>query len=139
MFYFRPWVMAAIAALALGGCATSRVDQLHRRADEVKAELMSEQRKALALSATERSQRLDHLSSLRATLSAANVGLGAVPHLVEPGKRDIAYDVLEEVYDTIEWNIPLGPGDMLRPLPSEFSGGTLNLDNVRRGGPGIAR
>lgn len=120
---------ATLAGLMLlGGCAASRVDQLHRKADRVEASLKGEQRRILSLDTADRAQRLDHLSSLRATLSAANVGLGAVPHLVEPSQRDVAYDVLEEVYDTIEWNIPLGPGDRQRPLPSRFSNGVLKLN-----------
>ncbi len=129
MIHLRFLAALVLAGLmVLGGCAASRVDQLHRKADRVEASLKGEQRRVLALTSADRAQRLDHLNSLRTTLSAANVGLGAVPHLVEPDKRDVAYDVLEEVYDTIEWNIPLGPGDPQRPLPSRFSNGVLKLN-----------
>lgn len=124
----RMIVAAAVLAASGAGCATSRVDQLHRKADRVEAELKSEQKKVLAMSPGDRAARLDRLTQLRATLSAANIGLGSVPHLVEPGKRDLAYDVLDEVYNTIEWNIPLGPGDPQRPLPAQFSGGVLKLN-----------
>lgn len=122
------WAAASAVSLAvLAGCTMSRVEQLERKSDRVAASLKSEQTRVLALNAADRTQRLDHLNMLRATLSAANVGLGAVPHFTQPAERDIAYDVIEEVYDTIEWNIPLGPGDPQRPLPSQFSGGVLKL------------
>jgi hypothetical protein len=51
-----------------------------------------------------------------------------VPHTVPADKRDIAYDVLDEAYDTIQWNIPLGPRDQKRVLPRGFENGTLKLD-----------
>jgi hypothetical protein len=41
--------------------------------------------------------------------------------------RDLALDVMDEVYDTIDWNIPLGPDDPKRPYPAQWSGNTLKL------------
>lgn len=121
---------APIVALALlSGCAVTREQQLARKAEKVESSLKTEQRRLLALdaAAAERQWRLEHLSSLRYTLSAANVARGAVPYIVEEPQRPMAWDVLDEVYGTIDWNIPLGPGDPKRPLPSQFSGGKLNL------------
>lgn len=121
-------VVALAGLLSLAACAMSRVDQLHNKADKVESSLKKEQSRVLALNSADRSARLDHLNSLRATLSAANVGLGAVPHLIEPAQRDVAYDVIEEVYDTIDWNIPLGPTETKRALPLQFNNGKLNLN-----------
>lgn len=124
-------VVAALLALAPApGCATSRLDQLHRKADRVGASLKKEQTRVLTLNTADRADRLDHLNGLRAALSAANVGLGAAPHVVDADKLDVAYDVIEEVYDTIEWNIPLGPSDAKRALPAQFSNGVLNLNAI---------
>jgi hypothetical protein len=121
-------VLVAIACLVLVGCATGRLAKLERKADRVESALLREQRKVVASAETNRQARLDHLTQLRATLSAANVGRGIVPHAIPPEQRDVAYDVLDEVYDTIEWNIPLGPGDaQMRALPSQFQGGVLRL------------
>ena len=61
--------------------------------------------------ANDRQQRLDYLSQLRTTLSAANIGLSTVRYVVPADKQPIAYDVIQEVYGTIKWNIPLGPSD----------------------------
>lgn len=119
-----------ITVLMLTGCATSRIDQLHRKADKVESNLKAEQKRVLAMNAADQSARLDHLTGLRATLSAANVGLGAVPHLVDVSQRDVAYDVIEEVYDTIDWNIPMGPSDAKRALPAQFQSGVLRLDQL---------
>ncbi|MBL8745614.1 MAG: hypothetical protein JNK58_04565 [Phycisphaerae bacterium] len=117
-------------ALALGGCAFTRHDQLRQQSTRVETRLKKEQSRVLSLARedAERAARLDHLTELRWTLSAANIGLAAVPRLVPIDKRDLAYDVLEETYDTIDWNIPLGPADHARPLPARFNAGTLNLD-----------
>lgn len=123
-------VLQLLAAGGMGGCALSRHDQLKSRARAVEKGLRSEQRRVLAMEETEadRAARLDNLRELRGYLSAANIGLGTVPHFIAEERRDIAYDVLEEAYDTIEWNIPLGPADQRRPLPAQFSGGVLRLD-----------
>lgn len=123
-------LLPLLLALSLAGCAFTRYDQLERKSDRVESSLKKEQSRVLKLSPddAERSARLDHLSQLRLTLSAANIGLGAVPRVIPEDKRDIAYDVLEEAYDTIDWNIPLGPGDSKRSLPNRFGGGVLKLD-----------
>lgn len=122
-------VLIASAPL-VAGCALTRHDQLERQSDRVEATLKKEQSRVLRLeeSHAERAPRLEHLTQLRWTLSAANIGLAAVPRLIAEPQRDLAYDVLEETYDTIDWNIPLGPGDAKRSLPSRFSNGVLKLD-----------
>jgi hypothetical protein len=119
------------AALTIAGCATSRLDQLRDKADRVESHLLKERDRIARLPSgdPERSPRLDHLTTLRTTLSAANIGLGTVPHFVPHDKRDLAYDVIDEAYDTIDWNIPLGPNDPKKPLPFRFQNGTLNLDS----------
>jgi hypothetical protein len=112
----------------LTGCA-SRYDQLRTKSGRVESALVAERTKVSATDATDRSARLSHLSDLRATLSAANVGLGATRYIPKE-QREVAYDILDEVYGTIEWNIPLGPTDKKKSLPSSFSpDGTLRLIN----------
>lgn len=120
-----------IGVSLLGGCALTRHDQLARKSDRVEGNLKKEQRRVLAMAPAEpeRSPRLDHLQSLRYTLSAANIALASVKYAVPEAERGLAYDVLEEAYDTIDWNIPLGPNDAKRSLPARFSGGALRLDD----------
>lgn len=120
--------LALAATLLLTGCA-SRYDQLRAKSGRVEAALVAERTKVSAAAPSDSSARLSHLSDLRATLSAANVGLGATRY-IPTEQREVAYDILDEVYGTIEWNIPLGPGDKKKPLPSNFSpDGTLRLTN----------
>ncbi len=122
---------ACSLVVALAGCATSRYDQLLSKAGRVESDLKKEQKKVLALEASDpaRASKLDHLTSLRAQLSAANVGLSTVRHALPDDKKDIGYDVLDQVYDTIDWNIPLGPNDKgLKAMPRSFSSGVLRLD-----------
>ena len=106
----------------------------------VGANLRAEQHVALSNSATtaeERQQRLEHLTSLRYVLSSANIALGTVPRVVDRAQRPLVYDVLEEVYSTIDWNIPLGAGDAMRPLPMGFAPATgLDLSVVEGVAPG---
>jgi hypothetical protein len=112
----------------LTGCA-SRYDQLRAKSDRVESALVAERDRQSASDATDRDARLSHLSKLRATLSAANVGLNTTRYIPKE-QREVAYDILDEVYGTIEWNIPLGPSDNKKPLPSNFnSDGTLRLAN----------
>lgn len=128
--------LAALGVLAtlLAGCATSRYDQLRSRSEKVEKKLMAEQALAVSLPQGDivRSQRMDHLTQLKYTLSAANVGLGTVRHALPEEQRDLGYDVMEEVYSTIEWNIPLGTNEPQKPLPTEFSNGVLNLGMQKR-------
>ena len=121
------------AALVCAGCATSHLDQLHSKAGRIEASLRREQAKVLegGYAAESRQQRLDHLTELRASLSAANVGLGAVRFLPEED-RESGYDVLDEVYGTIEWNIPLSPSETPRKFPPQFTGGQLRLQESVR-------
>lgn len=126
-------LLASLAMASLTGCAVSRVDQLRAKAGKVSDELSAEQRRVLAMPASlERDQRLDRLTGLKAALSAANISLGAVPHVVAPPQRDVAYDVLQEAYETIRWNIPLDPSQPQRPMPAGFQGGTLQLEQQPR-------
>jgi hypothetical protein len=128
--------VVAVACLALlpllGGCALSRYDQLQRKSDKVESALKSEQRRVLDLSADfNRQVRLDHLSDLRLSLSATDIGLSTVKYAVPAEEQNLAYDVIEQVYDTIDWNIPLGPDQAKRPMPAQFTNGRLNLSNLR--------
>ena len=119
------WKLLPVLAFVslLTGCAMSRADKLEAKSERVEKALLTEQRRIIETQDAERQARLDHLTQLRALLSAANISLGVVPH-----KRDIAYDVLDEAYDTIQWNIPLGPRDQKRGLPRGFENGMLKLD-----------
>jgi len=123
-------VVVVAVALAMTACATSREMALRRKADRVETQLKTEQKRVLSLPAEDatRPARLTHLDELRTTLSAANVALGTVSDYVPSAYRGTAYDVLDEVYGTIEWNIPLGPTDLRRPLPRQFQGGVLRLN-----------
>lgn len=125
--------VAALTALPLlGGCALSRYDQLQRKSDKVESALKSEQKRVLNLSADpSRQARLDHLSDLRLTLSATDIGLSTVKYAIPADEQTLAYDVIEQVYDTIDWNIPLGPEQAKRPMPAQFTNGRLNLSNLR--------
>ena len=136
----RTWAApraARIAALLAGlmlclastGCTLTRQQQLEARSETVNGKLMAERTRALALPASdaERPARIDHLTTLKLTLSAANVALGSVPRVVPEEQRPLAYDILQEVYGTIDWNIPLGPGDTKKPLPAGWAGNALQL------------
>lgn len=120
---------ALVGLLLLTGCAATREMSLKARADAVESSLRKEQQRVLALPATDatRSARLDHLTNLRQTLSSVNVARGAVRDGVPSQFKGIAYDAIEEAYSTIEWNIPLGPGDAKRTMPSQWTGSTMNF------------
>jgi hypothetical protein len=122
-------LLLAVSIIFSTGCAMSREQQLARKADVVESSLKAEQRRVLKLPPLDpqRDSRLSHLTTLRTTLSAANIARGSVAHFLPPEQRPTAYDVLDEAYDTIEWNIPLGPGERLRPMPAGFANGTLNI------------
>lgn len=133
------WLFAIAAATLLCGCAMSRQAQLERRADRLEDDLKSAQAKALATTPPDRT-KLDHLTSIRSQLSLANVARGAVPYTVPEDQQPIAWDILDEVYGTPEWNLPL-PASQARPLPAGFAGGKLNLQaapDPRLKPPGIA-
>lgn len=121
-----------MTAIALGvvGCSVSREAMLRQKSERVDSELRAEQSRVLRLPTEDgaRAARLSHLNELHTTLSAANVALGTVSDYVPSRYRGTAYDVLDEVYGTIEWNIPLGPTDVARPLPRQFQGGVLKFD-----------
>ncbi|MBZ0171399.1 MAG: hypothetical protein K8E66_03375 [Phycisphaerales bacterium] len=127
----------ALVTLLITGCTTSRYGQLRGRSREVGRALNQEREAALGLPAGSPSarSRLDHLTSMRLSLSAVNMALSAVRHLVEPEIRPVAYDTIEEAYDTIEWNIPLGPGEPTRSLPAAFRGGRFDVDQLTEPAP----
>lgn len=124
------WLMVVGALAWLPACASSREMQLRRKADRVETQLRAEQKRVLAMPGEDaaRGARLAHLDELRTSLSAANVALGTVSDYVPSTYRGTAYDVLDEVYGTIEWNIPLGPGQAKRAMPRQFQGGALRFD-----------
>jgi hypothetical protein len=122
-------LVASLATLILGGCAVSRHDQVKAHSRRAESQLLAERDRVLAGERDQRDAWLDHLSTLRVSLSAANVALGSVPWAFPADKRPAAYDVLDEVYSTIEWNVPLGPGKgQPRPLPTQFQNNVLRLD-----------
>jgi hypothetical protein len=125
--FTRPAILAAVL-IPLAGCAVSREDQLRRTADRLESKLGAEQARVLALPPTdaERAARLDNLTGLRSTLSGAKISVGAVSGFVPEQYRGMAYDTIDEVFSTIDWNIPLGPGDQKRGLPNAFSASGLN-------------
>lgn len=117
------------AVTMLGGCAMSREDRLRDRADKIEDKLIDERDRVVALPAADpdRAPRLSNLNSLKTSLSAVNIGLGSAKYLPE-NRRDVAYDIIEEAYSTIEWNIPLKAGDAgRRPMPEGFVNGKLDL------------
>ncbi len=124
----RNIILACVLAVGLGGCAVTREQQLRAKSDRIADALTKERETVLkaAPTSTQRPGRLSYLNTLRTTLSAVNIGLGSARYLPE-ADRDMAYDVLDEAYATIEWNIPLGPDDQQKPMPAQFSGGVLKL------------
>jgi hypothetical protein len=125
-----PIVMIAAASM-LAGCSKSRLEMVRDKADSVESSLKSEQKRVLKLGPqdTTRRARLEHLNEMQYSLRAANIGLAAIPWMPFNSEqdRDLALDVMDEVYDTIDWNIPLGPDDPKRPYPAQWSGNTLKL------------
>ncbi|MDX2146970.1 MAG: hypothetical protein SFZ23_05560 [Planctomycetota bacterium] len=118
--------------LAGGGCV-SRADQLRARGREVEAALIAERDRVLqapTIQAAERDARLDQLTRYRGTLSAANVAVGAIANIPTSTLREPAYDAVEELYSTIMWNIPLGPGEKIRDLPLGFRSGQFNVNEL---------
>lgn len=132
-------LLAALVAVAwlLGGCAMSREQQLRAKSRAVEAELNEERARVLKSASPDRAARLSHLTTLRGTLSAANLGLATIPVFVPEPQRPMAYDVLEEVYATISWNAPLGPNQPQKALPKGFAGGTLRVDELSGRGDGV--
>lgn len=126
----RPHLLLALPLL-LTACA-SRYDELRSESARVETALTKEQTLVLNTdkSAADRQARLDYLTQLRTTLSAANIGLSTIKYVVPADKQPVAYDVLEEVYGTIKWNIPLGPSDPKKQLPALFKNNTLNISEL---------
>ncbi len=132
---FTPVVIAPIVMLAatsvLSGCSKSRLEMVRDKADAVEGNLKSEQKRVLKLGPQEttRRARLEHLNQMQYSLRAANIGLAAIPWMPFDTEqdRDLALDIMDEVYDTIDWNIPLGPDDPKRPFPAQWTGNSLKL------------
>jgi hypothetical protein len=122
--------LALLTVVLLTGCTQSRAQKLAARADKVETALTRERDRVLELPAgPERSARLDHLSSLNLQLRAANISRVAAPRLLTGEQVDMAFDVLDEVYGTINWNIPLAPSDTrAKPLPDLFTGAGLDFN-----------
>ncbi len=128
--FHRVAVCGAVVGLVstFGGCQVTRLQKLHAKADKVERNLVKERDRVLRTDKSEERQpRLSHLSSLHGTLSLTNVALGTVPLLVPGDQRGLAYDIIDEAYDTIEWNIPLGPNDVKKPMPMQLQGSALRL------------
>lgn len=130
-------LLLVCTALPLTGCTLSRAEQLARQSDRVETKLLRERDRvtAAAASSPDAGARLSHLTDLRTQLTVADAARKLAPRLLqEPDQIDAAYDVLEEVYSTIDWNIPLLPGDRSRKtLPSVF--GPSGLDFSRLAAP----
>lgn len=124
--------LLVLPALLLPACTLSRAEQLARKADKVESKLISERDRVIALAEDnhpEAAARSQHVQTLHFTLRAANIARISVPYAIPEDKRPLAYDVLEETYDTIDWNIPLMPGSpMYRSLPERFEDGRLMLN-----------
>jgi hypothetical protein len=112
----------------LTACTVTREDRLRAKADRLNDKLIDEREKVLdnAQFAESRDAQLTHLTTLRTTLSAINLGLGSTRYLAEQD-RDLAYDVIEEAYDTIEWNIPYAAPSLQKTMPLQFQNGALKF------------
>lgn len=132
MTLHRTLVLPLVISLLFLACCASRYDQLKTESARVENSLVKEQRLVLDSDkyAADRQQRLDYLSQLRTTLSAANIGLSTIKYVVPADKQPIAYDVLDEVYGTIKWNIPLGPTEPKKQLPALFKNNSLNINEL---------
>lgn len=121
----------------ISGCGQSRAAQLRDVAAGIERRLTSERDVTFASMGDKgaRSEKISHLTTLRTALSVANVSLVAVPIVLpETGQRDVAYGVLQEVYATIDWNIPIVDQSGQRMLPALFSPGSgLDFAAIQRG------
>jgi hypothetical protein len=129
--------------IAMAACASApertgelTVSDLRDRARHVERQLLAQRDRAMADTATARA-RLAPLTNLRLALSVANVSLAAVEtELVKPEHRSVAYSVMDEVYGTIDWNIPLAGvagSEQLRTMPTLFAPTGLNFSAIRQG------
>ncbi len=123
-----PIVVATTALIFATGCQTSRLDKLRSKSDKVESSLKKERNRVLTAKPQDSNGRIAHLSSLHNTKSMADIALAAVPLVIPSDQRDVAYDVLDEAYDTIDWNIPLGPSDPKRAMPAQLQGSLLRLN-----------
>ncbi|HYD01941.1 MAG TPA: hypothetical protein VEB22_12005 [Phycisphaerales bacterium] len=121
-------LFACIWGVTGGGCAVSRHDQVREASREVQGVLDDQLKAALAAEPPARQARVERLTSIKYQLSAANVALGAVPHVLRmPAERETAYTFLEEVYSTLSWNARLPVEAAARPLPVNPLPGKLHF------------
>ncbi len=119
--------------LSLGACALSRADQLARQSDRVESRLVKERDRVMASGDADSRGRLDYLTGLRTQLTVADAARKLAPRLLQdPEQVESAYDILEEVYSTIDWNIPLSPTDASRrAMPELFGAGGLDFSRLQ--------
>lgn len=118
-------LLAVAAVLLAQGCSSTRHDRLKARSREINRTLIAQRDDALGLADPAAARaRLDHLGTMQRSLTVVDLGLAIVPRL-DDQTRPLAYDTIEEALDTIEWNIPLGPGEPARPLPDAFLSGSF--------------
>lgn len=131
------WCLMLSLLMTQPGCTQTRAQKLADRAEKVEDSLTRERDKVLEMApGAERSARMDHLRNLNLQLRAANISRAAAPRLLDAPDVETAYDVLEEVYGTIGWNIPLEPGDTAaKPLPSLFGPAGLDFSSFTRQRP----
>lgn len=134
-------VVLGVALVTLGGCRSAErertsVESLRYRSERVERNLLHARDKSLSSGGIQSGVQIGHLTTLRLALSAANISLAAVEtELVKPEHRAVAYSVLDEAYGTIDWNIPILPGQGQRALPGLFApqSGGLNFNAIRQG------
>jgi hypothetical protein len=121
-----------LLSLLASGCALSRADQLARQSDRVESKLVRERDRVAGLNTPDAATRLGYLTNLRTELTFADTARKLAPRLLQdPAQVDAAYDVLEEVYSTIDWNIPLSPTDASRrAMPNLFGAGGLDFSKL---------
>ena len=128
-------VLAAVTASS-GGCVVSRAEQLAHQSDRVETKLLRERDRVIAAKVTtqDATARLDHLSDLRMQLTVADAARKLAPRVLQdPVQVDSAYDIIEEVYSTIDWNIPLMPGESTwKPMPAMFGPAGLDFSKLTK-------
>lgn len=125
--------LAMTTYLAMTACTATRYGELKARSKDVQHALVAERDATLAQAASPEGmhgadRKLNHLSSLRSSLTITDLGLAATRRLLPEADRPLAYDAIEQAYDTIEWNIPLLPGVGTRPMPDAFTGGSFDIN-----------
>lgn len=132
----RTLAVLAVVGL-LTGCSVSRKQELQRLSNRVEKDLKAEREAVLDRPSTdpERGTRLGHLTNLKTTHALADVGLSSASRVLQGNDLELAYDVLEEVYGVIDWNIPLLPSES-KPLPTMFGPSGLDFTSLQAGTAG---